>query len=369
MSKRQLLIYGAGAIGRGYIPWVFPSENYEYFYVEANPILRGLLQERGQFTSYMTVDGEYSKQVVQIQACCAPGEEASWLSTADAVVTAVGPRNFSQLRSVLSGVSIPVLCCENDATLPVQMRKWTGNDNVVFVIPDVITSNTASEELLSDDPLAIITENGECFIDAAMTPQLTGICRYVDQIDLGHQWMAKLYIHNTPHCIAAYLGSLIGVQYLHEAMEHPIVGAIVEGVMIEMVKMLRIRSDLSPSFLTFYQDKELARFRNRLLFDPIARVAREPFRKLGPKDRLLGAAQLCLAAGVIPDNILTGVMAAFYFDDIDDPDAHIRYLRRSMSHEQFLRTIFKLHDGEALFILLLERWEVILKKLKELKNE
>lgn len=369
MSKRKLLIYGAGAIGRGYIPWVFDQEQYEYCYVEANPILRGLLQERGQFTSYMTVGGEYRRQVVQIQACCAPGEEASWLSTADAVVTAVGPRNFSQLRTILSGISIPVLCCENDSTLPTQMRKWTGNDNVVFVIPDVITSSTASVELLSDDPLAIITENGECFIDAGVKPQLPGVCRYVDERELAHQWLAKLYVHNTPHCIAAYLGSLIGVQYLHEAMEHPSVAAVVEGVMHEMVAMLRVRSEVSPSFLTFYQEKELARFRNRLLFDPIARVAREPFRKLEPKDRLLGAAQLCLAAGVIPVNILTGIMAAFYFDSIDDPDAHIRYLRRSMSPEEFLRTIFKLHESEALFILLVERWKDILQQLKDLKHE
>ena len=74
-------------------------------------------------------------------------------------------------------------------------------------------------------------------------------------------------------------------------------------------------------------------------------------------------------AGVLPVNILTGIMAAFYFDSIDDPDAHIRYLRRSMSPEEFLRTIFKLHESEALFILLVERWDDILQQLKELKHE
>lgn len=369
MSKRQLLIYGAGAIGRGYVPWVFSPEQYEYRYVEANPTLRKRLQERGQFTTHMTVEGGYRGRVVEIQACCAPGEEAGWLSKADAVITAVGPRNFVGLRPVLTGTRVPVICCENDSALPEQMRKWTENDNVVFAIPDVITSSTASAELLAEDPLAIITENGECFIDAAMGPQLPGECLYVDKRELADQWLAKLYVHNTPHCIAAYLGSLIGVQYLHQAMEHPGVAAVVEGAMHEMVAMLRVRSEMSPDFLTFYRDKELARFRNRLLFDPIARVAREPFRKLEPKDRLLGAAQLCLTAGVVPTHILIGIVAAFYFDSIDDPDAHIRYLRRSMSPEEFLRTIFKLHDSEALFILLVERWNAILGQLKELKHE
>lgn len=369
MAKRQLLIYGAGAIGRGYIPWVFLPDQYEYWYVEANPALRAMLQERRKFTTYETASNAYRKQIVQIQGCYAPGEETSLLSRVDAIITAVGPRNFAELRSVLKSTKLPVMCCENDANLPNQMRKWTGNNNVVFVIPDVITSSTSSSQLLEEDPLSIITEKGECFIDAAMKPQLPGNCRYIDQKELSHQWLAKLYVHNTPHCIAAYLGSLIGVKFLHEAMEHSRISIIVEGAMDEMVAMLRVRSDMSESFLDFYREKEISRFRNKLLFDPIMRVAREPFRKLEPKDRLLGAAQLCLAAGIIPHNILIGIMSAFYFNNINDPDSHIRYLRNSMRPEEFLRTIFKLHDSEALFILLVEQWGNILKNLKELTHE
>ncbi len=369
MSKYQLLIYGAGAIGRGYIPWVFPPHQYDYYYVESNTILRNLLQERGFFTTYMTVDGEYQKQIIEVKGCCAPGQEQAWIKEIDAIITAVGPRSFSKLKSSFAGLKIPILCCENDATLPERMRKWSGNNNIVFVIPDVITSSTASNDLLDKDPLAIITESGECFIDSVMMPQLPGACSYVNERDLTHQWLAKLYVHNTPHCIAAYLGSLLDLKYLHEAMEYQSIATIVEGAMNEMVAMLSARSDLSPSFLASYRDKELARFRNQLLYDPIARVAREPFRKLEPKDRLLGAAQLCLAAGVVPRFILVGIMAAFYYDRIEDPDSHITHLRRSMRPEEFLRTIFKLRESEALFILLIEQWDSMLNMLENLKNE
>lgn len=368
-AKRQLLIYGAGAIGRGYVPWIFPPEQYEYLYVETNPALRYQLQKRGGFTTFMTIDGHYHERKVNIKGCLAPGQEGGSLFGSDAVVTAVGPRNFVALREKLIGTTVPVVCCENDASLVEQMRQWTGNRNIVFAIPDVITSNTASKELLAQDPLAIITENGNCFIDATIKPHLPSECQYVDERELKNQWIAKLYVHNTPHCIAAYLGSLIGVEYLHQAMEHPGVAAVVEGAMNEMVSMLCTRKELSNSFLAFYRDKELARFRNRLLFDPIARVAREPFRKLEPKDRLLGAAQLCLAAGVLPTNTLLGIVAAFYFDSIDDPDAHIRHLRRSMRPEDFLRIIFKLQPSEALFLLLVERWEGILRQLKGFRYE
>ena len=43
--KKTLLIYGAGAIGRGYIPWVFPPKNYDYYYVETDNNLANLLNK------------------------------------------------------------------------------------------------------------------------------------------------------------------------------------------------------------------------------------------------------------------------------------------------------------------------------------
>ena len=47
------------------------------------------------------------------------------------------------------------------------------------------------------------------------------------QDEIKKQWAAKLYIHNTPHCIAAYLGSLCGKKYLHEGMSVTSVNSIV----------------------------------------------------------------------------------------------------------------------------------------------
>jgi mannitol-1-phosphate/altronate dehydrogenase len=145
------------------------------------------------------------------------------------------------------------------------------------------------------------------------------------------------------------------------------IAKIVEGAMHEMLQMLLKKTNIDEGFLNFYCKKELDRFKNNLLFDPISRVAREPFRKLGPKDRLIGAAQLCLTAGIVPENILIGIMAAFYFDNKDDPDAHIRYLRDSLSPKEFLTTIFRLNDSEALFMLLESGWNRYLTILRNLK--
>ena len=365
MIKKNILIYGAGAIGRGYLPWVFSPEVFNFYYVESNIKIRTLLLSQKSFTTFRTVGNQYESMKVVVQDCFDPGQETDFIKQADVIVTAVGPRNFFSLRPMLDQLKVPVICCENDSSLPSIMREWTANDKVVFAIPDVITSNTANNDLLDQDPLAIITEFGECFIDNIVS-DVPAACSYVSDKELAKQWAAKLYVHNTPHCIAAYLGSLLGLTYLHEAMENQRASKIVEGAMDEMVAMLSTRTEMNRDFLKYYRNKELDRFRNQLLFDPITRVAREPFRKLALDERLIGAAQQCLAVGIVPNNILLGIMAAFCFESEDDPDSHIKYLIKSLTPSEFLRTILRLRDNEALSLLLVEQWDSLLMQIKEL---
>ena len=367
-AKPKLVVYGAGAIGRGYLPWVFDPEVYEYFYVENNPRLAVRLRERKQFSTHKTAGGRYISKIVGIAECFEPGQEAELLKNADLVVTAVGPRNMLPLAERLKQVRVPIICCENDASIPSLMNSATGNDNFVFAIPDVITSNSASPELLAKDDLSIVTEDGVCFIDN----KVEGVAargQFVDSRELNTQWLAKLYIHNTPHCIAAYLGALIGVRYLHEALKNGNTAKIVGGAMAEMEQMLVKRYRLDEEFVRWYGRKEIQRFRNDLLFDPIHRVAREPFRKLAQNDRLIGAAQQCLVAGIIPSNLLLGIMAAFCYQDSNDPDHNITYLINALRPHDFLRIIIRLNPHEALFALLHAEWNKNLQLLKDLKNE
>ncbi len=367
MTKKNLLIYGAGAIGRGYLPWVFHPDQYRYLYVESDPALQAELARRQHFSSFMTSGGDYVSRSVEVEACFLPGQEARALDKADLIVTAVGPRNFLKLRPQLSSARAPVICCENDASLPALMRTKTGKENIVFAIPDVISSSTANDALKRRDPLAIITESGECFIEDSMK-HLPADCHFVSTEEMHRQWMAKLYIHNTPHCIAAYLGNIAGANYLHESMEVDGIAKIVEGAMNEMARMLMADGGIDENFITYYQQKELSRFSNKLLYDPIARVAREPFRKLAPNDRLLGAAQLCLSKGIVPENVLLGIMAAICFDSAIDPDAHIAMLRRSLSPSEFMTTILRINAGEALFLQLQSNWDRLALTIEGMKH-
>ncbi len=364
-NKKKILVYGAGAIGRGYIPWLFNSRDYSISFVEQNPEIRNLLRKNKSYKTYMTIDENYKELTFHPEACFEPGEEDP--SEYDGIITAVGPRQIFDLREILSTASCPVLFFENDSSLPKKLMNLTGNKNFFFGIPDVITSNTAPQSLQDNDPLAIVTENGICFSDEEASI-IGGSISFVDKSELHKQWMAKLYMHNTPHCIAAYLGAINGREYLHEGMKNKKIHSIVQGAMIEMEDTIVKLYGIDREFAVWYGDKELKRFSNELLFDPISRVAREPFRKLGLYDRLIGASQLSLSAGKIPENILLGIMAAFLYDEINDEDSHIKILIDALDPRDFLKLIIKINPHEALYKVMIDRWENLRNMIGDIAN-
>ena len=44
--KKKILVFGAGAIGRGFIPWIFSPSEFEISYVESDPKIRDLLNKQ-----------------------------------------------------------------------------------------------------------------------------------------------------------------------------------------------------------------------------------------------------------------------------------------------------------------------------------
>jgi mannitol-1-phosphate/altronate dehydrogenase len=151
---------------------------------------------------------------------------------------------------------------------------------------------------------------------------------------------------------------------VHEAMAIPEVDAVVAGAMDEMLNWLKLRWDIPHDFLEWYAGKELRRFRSRLLYDPVARVAREPLRKLEMHGRLIGAAQMCLTLGIVPANVLTGITGALLFENVSDPDHHLILLRRSMPDDLFNSYILGLRPDEPLDLILREQIGPIIAKLE-----
>ena len=358
MAERNIRvgILGAGAIGRGYIARLLDEAGYEVHLLDRHEGLIQALSNRGRYISAMSVPDAGKIHLVEreIPVASANLPTIEEIRRFDLIVLAVGPRNVPGVAPLLAEARGPIICMENDRGVVKYLRLVLRREDVYFSVPDVITSSTAPAALLERDPFALSTERGEVFIESSGLP-LPLSFKQISTREMDVQWHAKFYIHNTPHAVAAYLGARAGLHYLHETMAIPELAKTVQGVVHEMVETVAAH-DMAPLDMAhWYGEKELQRFANPLLSDPIARVAREPLRKLERGGRLIGAAELALAAGIIPGHLFDGILAAIGYED--RADIQLSLLRRALPPEDFVAYALGLQDGHPLRRLLARRME------------
>jgi len=223
---KKILIYGAGAIGRGFLAPLLQKCNFEISFVDKDKKLITELKLRKQYKVAISGSDEYEFVDVFVKDAFFHTEEKN-IEQYDLVFSCVGPANcydlvedFKDARTLIS--------CENDISTVKGLKELSGNRNIYFGIPDVITSNTAPPELLKQDPLMTVTERGVLVLEKG-NYQLPDEILHVGYEDLHMYWMCKLFIHNAPHAIVAYLGWLKGFTYIHEAMADKDINKIVVG--------------------------------------------------------------------------------------------------------------------------------------------
>jgi mannitol-1-phosphate 5-dehydrogenase len=159
----------------------------------------------------------------------------------------------------------------------------------------------------------------------------------------------KLFCHNCGHALCAYAGHARGHALIADAIADPQVRSLVEAGLAETGQALIAEHGFDPSEHQAHIDDLLRRFGNRALGDTVARVGRDPLRKLGRRDRLIGAALFCLDHGVDPLHILEGVRLALAFDHPDDPEARrLQSILRERGLDAVLRDVCGLAPDEPL---------------------
>jgi mannitol-1-phosphate 5-dehydrogenase len=348
-DRKQVLQFGAGNIGRGLIGILMSQAGYTVTFVDVVDPLIEAINERGQFT-VREIDPTGTKETIveNIRAINAKAEAQviEAFGQADLVTTAVGP---GVLRVIAPGLAkglqhradlnldtpLNVIACENlidnskilqshvldhlSSDYNAYVKKWVGFPCCV-VDRVVIPAGKVEQET---DPLLVIAEGqGQLVVDRAgfvgeppVIPgmQLTDhLAAYVEQ---------KIFTLNMAHAITAYLGYRQGYELIHAALEDPQIRQIVTGALAEVGAVLVKRHGLDPTEQEQYANRVLNRFENSALPDPVARVGREPKRKLAPTDRLVKPATLALEVGVTPSYLATGIAAALLYDAPDDPEA------------------------------------------------
>jgi mannitol-1-phosphate 5-dehydrogenase len=102
----------------------------------------------------------------------------------------------------------------------------------------------------------------------------------------------------------------------------------------------------------------LASFSNAKLMDTIARVGRDPIRKLQSDDRLVGPAKLAYRYDLKPTFLIKGCAAALSFWNQEDPQSvELQKLVRGSGAEEALNTVAQLRPWNPISKLIREHLE------------
>lgn len=128
---------------------------------------------------------------------------------------------------------------------------------------------------------------------------------------------AKLYGHNATHALTAYLGRMAGVRRMTELGSVPGLIEFVREAFLEESGRALIRKHagvdrlFTPEGYREYAEDLIERMTNPNLMDTVERVGRDPQRKLGWDDRLIGTMRLVRSMGIEARRYGIGAAAGF----------------------------------------------------------
>jgi mannitol-1-phosphate 5-dehydrogenase len=168
---------------------------------------------------------------------------------------------------------------------------------------------------------------------------------------------AKLYGHNATHALAAYLGQVSNVPMMADLRQ---VDGLLQWLFDAFIEesgiaLIRKYEGLDPLFtLQGYADYAvdlLTRMTNPILQDSSARVGRDPKRKLGWHDRLVGTLRLALSQQLEANRYAFGCCAAL---DVlgETPD-----MLEALWHTEIDHDVTNEHEQVAVFNLIAVAWQ------------
>ena len=380
---KKAVIYGGGNIGRGFIGVLMSQSGYSVAVINRKEEVYKKLQEDGCYpVRYVSNDGNRDIIVQNVTGINGndPEAVAEAIAECDIMSTSLGARAIAAvIPNLVAGIRrrwalgrgpLNIIICENinDANKVVEgMIKEQLTEKEKLRFDETVGLVEASigrmvpvqtDEMKDGDPLRIcVEEYGFLPVDlAAFKGQVPQVENMVPFSPFDFYVKRKLFIHNMGHATCAYLGNTLGLSYIYEAMDVPVIRLIAHNAMLESAMALSKKYGVELSQIQLHITDLLYRFTNAALKDTCERVGGDPARKLSPADRMIGSSLTALEQGITPVYISVGSAAAV-----------MRYIKESETLEQSLESAQKvltevsgLEEDSALAGMILEFYSMLL---------
>lgn len=337
---KKAIQFGAGNIGRGFIGALLSKSGYHVVFADVNEEIISKINEDKCYTIHIMDVECKDEKVENISGVISTSDEIlEEIRTSDIITTAVGPLVLPRIASTIAngiklrkitGVTsyLNIIACENaikaSSQLEEEVKKYLNEEEIAYLNEYVGFPNCSVDRIVppvkSENILDVVVEN---FYEWNVEEKaFKGEIPKIYGMNLADNLMAyierKLFTLNTGHAITAYFGYLKGYKTVDESIKDEVIHDLVKKAMIESGQGLIAKYNFDKEEHFKYIDKIIERFKNPYLKDDVARVGREPLRKLNENDRLIKPLMTAKSFNLDIDNLLLGVGAALNYNNEED---------------------------------------------------
>lgn len=382
------VIFGAGKIARGFIGHLLYLSNIDFTFVEKADALADLINERKEYTVNILGNSAENCVVKNVKALKFSQKEeiAKAIAESDTIFNAVGGKNLGEIvpfltagieeKAKLGGI-LNIVTCENwkkpADILKDGISKIISDEakdffeNNVGITESVIMRSAieSDAELLKKDPLVVNVQNfWELPVDASRIvgslPEIKGLKLVAEFTGFLER---KFYTYNAANGTTSFVGALFGYEKIADAAHDERILKILDGVYKETATALSIKHGISFDDQWAFTRTSLNKLQDYTIVDFIERNARDPIRKLGPDDRLVGSARLVDSCGIVPENLCLAIAAAIYYtNDEDEFAVSLSQMRKEKGIDYVLENVCKIDANGTIGTLVKEKIELLKKE-------
>lgn len=381
----NVMILGAGRIGRGFISELMTLNNESITFFDASQAMVETLNEKREYTIHVLGSEDLNVEMKDVKAHIFHDIDAlakCWAES-DFIFTACGGKNMKNVGETLARAfkvmvkqnivhTSNVVTCENwiDPATDLKdaiIENLTKDECAVFEMHvGVSESVIMCTGTGAPDPSKVTNEMDTWVQNLRYLPidrdRIKGNIpqwKYVEFVnEFGDLLKQKIYTNNTSVATVSYLGKLKGLTYVADSANdpeiEPILDQVYEEINVALIKGMGINEE---SQLKFSKTAK-AKYTDRAIVDVVTRIARDPIRKLGPEDRFIGPMSIALQAGIKPRAIALGAAGALYFENTEDEDAKkLTVMRKTKGIDYILENISKIDPNGEVAMLIKEAIE------------
>ncbi|MCM3452901.1 mannitol-1-phosphate 5-dehydrogenase [Heyndrickxia oleronia] len=338
---KQVVHFGAGNIGRGFIGALFSQSGFHVTFVDIADQIIDQLNKDKQYDVKLATDQKETVTISNVSGLNNLKQETEVVEAikgATYLTTAIGPNILPRIAPLIAKGLIErvkttdeklyVIACENQISatdlLKGYIEEHLDAETKAHLSNKIYFFNSAVDRIV---PI----QNNQGSLDVLVEPYYEWVVETTESIppvegmkivsDLAPFIERKLFTVNTGHAVIAYLGYLENKTTIDQTLADEAIVKQVKETLGETGAYLIKQYGLNPDEHEQYMNKIIQRFKNAYLNDAVTRVGRSPIRKLGPNDRLVRPATEAHKAGLSYTNLAKAIASALLFDYKEDEEA------------------------------------------------